>query len=637
MKVYIVMGVSGVGKTTIGKLLAARLKIPFFDADDYHPEESKVKMSSGIPLVDQDREGWLEFLSLKIKEWHQDQGAVLACSALKEKFRHRLSSIPEEDLVWIYLHSSYDLIYERIRERKGHYFDAELLRSQYEILEPPVSGIHVDVAPSQEEVVDEIIRKIMEKKTKSSVGLIGLGVMGKSLALNFASKGIKISVYNRHSEGKEEDIALKFAEQHKGEFHFPAFDDLQPFVNSLEEPRTIFLMVSAGKAVDLVIDELEPLLKKGDLIIDGGNSHYKDTNRREEYLGKEEILFLGVGVSGGEEGALKGPSIMPGGDIAAYNRFGSLLEQIAAKDNHGKPCCTYLGPQGSGHFVKMVHNGIEYGEMQLIAEFYHLLRYGYGLSPEEIASWFSQWNEEFKSYLLEITVEILRKKEAGSVLIDKILDAAKQKGTGGWSTNAALELGTPLDTITAAVLARNISGRKDERVEADHLYGLSRKTISDPDLTALKQAYSAASIINHAIGFDLLSAASSEYQWNLDLAEIARIWTNGCIIISGLMERLKDIFRDHKQHLLFSDQIRHELNQSINALSSVMRKALAAKFPMPASSAAINYFFSFTSALGSANLIQAQRDYFGAHTYERTDKERGIFFHTLWKEDQSRD
>ncbi|GAB2769744.1 hypothetical protein GCM10010465_14210 [Actinomadura fibrosa] len=626
------MGVSGVGKTTIGKLLAERLQLPFYDADDFHSADNVFKMREGIPLRDEEREDWLELLAENIQKWHKKEGAVLACSALKEQYRQRLSSIPEKYITWIFLHSGYDVIYKRIADRKGHYFKPDLLQSQYDILEEPGTAVHVDVQATEEEIIEEIMEKVSSHKHNSEIGLIGLGVMGKSLALNFASKGVAISVFNRQVEGVEVDIARNFALEHKEIYDFPWFDDLEAFVRSLHRPRNLFLMVNAGKAVDMVIDSLLPFLEEGDLIIDGGNSHYKDTELREKYLAEKGLHFMGAGISGGEEGALKGPSIMPGGPAEAYERVGELLEKIAAKDKQGKACCTYIGPGGAGHFVKMLHNGIEYGEMQLIAETYHFLKFSKNLQPNEIASLFEEWNKEMQSFLLEISVDILRKKEDDEFLIDKVLDAAKQKGTGGWSTNAALELGVAFDTITAAVMARNISGKKEERVEASVLYGkFEKKGASEKlDQDGLFKAYQAASIINHAIGFELLSEASKTYDWQLNLSEIARIWTNGCIIRSAFMERLAGIFKEHSENLLMNEEISRELKENRKHLVNVVSSALQSNCSMPVMSAAANYFLSFVSAQSSANMIQAQRDSFGAHTYERTDKPRGEYFHSHW-------
>lgn len=637
MKIYIVMGVSGVGKSTIGRLLSEKLEIPFYDADDFHSVENISKMKNKIALVDEDRHQWLKTIAGKIKEWHKGEGAVLACSALKEVYRQELKVIPEEDLIWIYLHSEFDVILQRVAERKGHYFGKELLMSQYKILESPEYGIHVNVNTTVEEVIGNIMKAI-SKVSKSEIGLIGLGVMGKSLALNFASKGINISVYNRQVKDKEVDVAKKFALEHESQYEFTWFDEISHFISSLEKPRNILLMVNAGKAVDMVIEEISPFLNAEDLIIDGGNSYFKDTHRREKELLEKGILFMGLGISGGEEGALKGPSLMPGGSKLAYDRVGKILEKIAAKDKEGNPCCAFLGPEGSGHFVKMVHNGIEYGEMQIIAEIYQLLRFGYGQKPSEIAEKFEEWNLTFKSYLLEITVEILRKKEEDNFLIDKILDAAGQKGTGGWSTNSALELGVPLDTITAAVMARNISGEKERRIKAEKAYNLSGNIPSGNDnpendiFEQLFRSFRAASIINHATGFDLLARASKGYKWDLNLAEVARVWTNGCIIRSGLMEDLANSFKkNNEEHLMLHPEYISILKEEESSLKKIISESLKKNIPCPVLSAAANYFLNFISAQSSANIIQAQRDYFGAHTFERTDHSRGTFFHHNWK------
>lgn len=630
--IYILTGVSGVGKTTIGHLLSEKLALPFYDADDFHPPANVEKMKNGIPLKDEDRKSWLETLAKKIGEWNKEEGAVLACSALKEKYREQLQSISKEETTWIFLHSEYEIIHNRLQSRKSHYFNPVLLQSQYDTLETPGYGIHINVNKNEEDIVKEIMKEL--NKSKSEIGLLGLGVMGKSLAINFATKGIKVAVFNRHVEDIEVDVAKDFAAAQKEIFDFPYFDDLESFIDSLERPRNIFFMVNAGKTVDLVVESLLPFLEKGDLIIDGGNSHYKDTLRREQRLKEKGILFMGAGVSGGEEGARKGPSIMPGGSVEAYARVGTYLEKIAARDKEENPCCTYIGPDGAGHFVKMLHNGIEYGEMQLIAEIYHYLRFSCKLDPERIANIFEDWNTEMKGYLMEISVAILREKEEGEFLLDKILDAAKQKGTGGWSTNAALELGVPFDTITAAVMARNISAMKQERTEAMEIYkssfegGNKEKVIP----SELFSAYKAASIINHAIGFDLLTEASKEYKWELDLSEISRIWTNGCIIRSAFMEELVKVFKEiSASNLLTHPAIVDRMGNMQIGLGSVTARALQEGFPMPVMAAAVNYFYGYISGQSSANMIQAQRDYFGAHTYERKDKPRGEFFHTQWK------
>ncbi|HSI68935.1 MAG TPA: gluconokinase, GntK/IdnK-type, partial [Gillisia sp.] len=360
--VYILSGVSGVGKTTIGLLLSARLELPFYDADDFHPRENVEKMAAGIPLQDEDRKSWLQTLAENIKKWNEDGGAVLACSALKEAYRKQLQSIPENELQWVFLHSDYEVILQRVSGRSGHYFKPSLLQSQYETLEYPEYGLHINVNKAEENVMEEIMQKV--QSTDAEIGLLGLGVMGKSLAINLATKGINVNVFNRHVDGVEVDIAKDFARENAHVYNFLWFDDLESFVNSLSRPRNILLMVNAGKTVDIVIEGLLPFLEEGDLIIDGGNSHFQDSDRREKELAKNGLLFLGAGISGGEEGAKKGPSIMPGGSKVAYERAGKYLEKIAARDSNGDPCCAYIGPEGSGHFVKMLHNGLEYGEMQ---------------------------------------------------------------------------------------------------------------------------------------------------------------------------------------------------------------------------------------------------------------------------------
>lgn len=625
------MGVSGAGKTTVGNLLSKETGLPFYDADDFHPLENIRKMESGIALMDEDRMSWLEVLALKIRKWEKTTGAILACSALKESYRDHLQAYAKKKIIWVFLHADFEIILNRLNSRKGHYFKPELLLTQYEALQVPEYGIHIDVEVPVSKVVENILAKLREPKAYSEIGLVGLGVMGKSLALNMAENGIKVSVFNRQLDKIEVDIARKFSEENSEQFDLPWFEELEPFVQSLETPRSIFLMVNAGKAVDAVIEGLIPFLESGDLIIDGGNSHYTDTVRREKELKEKEILFMGVGISGGEEGARKGPSIMPGGPKPSYDRAGGFLEKIAAKDKNGNPCCTYIGPDGAGHFTKMLHNGIEYGEMQLIAEFYHYLRFFANKSPEAIAGIFEGWNRSMKSYLLEVSIAVLHRNENGAALIDKILDAARQKGTGGWSTNAALELGVPFDTITAAVMARNISARKEDRVAAEELYGKLQNTVVDSSSEDLFQAYRLGSIINHAVGFDLLLQASKSYEWDLNLSEIARIWTNGCIIRSAFMENLIDIFRRNpSNNLLMNKDMASEVKDGRPILLQVLGESFQAGCPMPVLSAAANYLLGFTSGQSSANMIQAQRDYFGAHTYERTDEPRGNFFHTNW-------
>lgn len=619
------MGVSGVGKTTIGKHLAAQLQLSFYDADDFHPKANIDKMSNGIPLQDKDRWPWLDHIAAQMPIW-VGQGAILACSALKEVYRKRL--VPSEfqkNVQWIYLEGTYNTIKERLVKRKGHFFNPELLKSQFETLEPPLYGLKIDISNT----IDKIIQKITNQSfMKNDLGLLGLGVMGKALARNFAGHGIKLSLYNRRVEGLEEGIAEQFIAEYPALNNAKGYEDIIPFVASLSQPRAIFLMISAGNVIDTVINQLIPHLSAGDILIDGGNSHFKDTERRIQTLAKKQIRFLGVGVSGGEEGALRGPSIMPGGNEDAYKKIAPLLKRIAARDSTSSACCAFVGKGGSGHFIKTIHNGIEYAEMQLITEVYNLLRFELHYDLPQLVDILSEWNEgHLKSYLLEVTIAIFKQKDGDQYVLDVILDKAKQKGTGGWSTTSAMKLGQPFDTIAAAVMARNISSQKTTRIAASKIYKLNKTEGASPSVDSIKQAYTIARILNHGIGFETMKAASDEYHWDLKLSEIARIWTNGCIIRSQLMEELIEYLKEDR-HLLFEPKIVEMVSESYKALTEVVTYGLLARQSLPVFSAALNYINALTTASSTANLIQAQRDFFGAHTYERIDKEGT--FHTIW-------
>ncbi|GAL86491.1 hypothetical protein MYP_3720 [Sporocytophaga myxococcoides] len=466
----------------------------------------------------------------------------------------------------------------------------------------------------------------------SQIGVIGLGVMGKSLALNLAEKGITVSVFNRHLPGSEENIAVNFVTEQSTKGTMCGYDDLKAFVNSLENPKKILLMIQAGSAVDQQLTQLVPLLDKDDIIIDGGNSFYKDTNKRTKQLNEAGIYFIGAGISGGEEGARKGPSIMPGGNKDAYEKISHYLELIAAKDKQGTPCISYIGNEGAGHFVKMVHNGIEYAEMQILTEVYFLLRYYSHYPPEKIADLFTQWQQEgLNSYLLEITITILRKKEDGVLLLDKILDKAAQKGTGGWSTTAAMDLGVPFSTVSEAVMARALSSIKSYRQQVSATYNNHSETNSisrDPHSDKIKNAYKAARIINHETGFHLLKEASAQYQWDLNLSEIARLWTNGCIIRSELMEQIANIFLSENSIILAPSFIK-EIKDAQNDFTYIVSQGLTNNIALPVLSSALNYYLGLKTLNSGANLIQAQRDYFGAHTYQRIDN-HDKYFHTQW-------
>ena len=461
----------------------------------------------------------------------------------------------------------------------------------------------------------------------SEIGLIGLGVMGKSLSRNLAQKGFKISIFNRHVAGKEEDVAVKFQRKHQELKEAEPFDDLGEFVKSLETPRKIILMVNAGPTVDLVLNDLKQFLEPQDIVIDGGNSHYQETSRRMSELEAHGLIFMGTGVSGGEEGALKGPSIMPSGQKDAYSKIQKYLEAIAAKDADGKPCCTYIGKEGSGHFVKMIHNGIEYVEMQLLAECYAILK-RQGTSNEDIAAVFESWRQDMDSYLLQITIDILRKKEGNDYLLDKILDKAGNKGTGNWATVSIANYGQPATLIPAALFARYLSFFKELRLESAEIF--STKKFSD-EITKdqLKDSYQFARIMNHHQGFALIHRASEQHGWDIDLSELARIWTGGCIIKSDFMKELVEYLKADV-NLLTNENLIEIINATHNAIQSVAAACIQGEIHAPCLIESVNYFHGQKAATLPANLIQAQRDYFGAHTYQRVDDSSGKFHHTEW-------
>lgn len=468
--------------------------------------------------------------------------------------------------------------------------------------------------------------------SKQAIGVVGLAVMGSNLALNIESRGHAVSVYNRSREKTDE-----LMKAHPDKKLVPAYT-LEEFVESLEKPRRILLMVKAGQGTDATIDSLRPLLEKGDILIDGGNTHFTDTIRRNNDLAKSGLHFIGTGVSGGEEGALKGPSIMPGGQKEAYDLVAPILTEIAAKAPDGEPCVAYMGPDGAGHYVKMVHNGIEYGDMQLIAESYDVLKRVAGLSNEELGRVYVEWNKgELDSYLIEITSRIFSKKddETGKDLVDVILDRAAQKGTGKWTSQNALDLGAPLPLITEAVFARVLSSLKEQRVEASKvLKGPAPKFDGDRDafIESVRRALFLSKIISYAQGFAQLRAASEEYKWDLQYGQIAKIFRAGCIIRAGFLQKITDAYKTNADlHNLLLDPYFTDIAEKYQeALRDVVVAAVKAGVPVPAFSSAVAYFDSYRSETLPANLVQAQRDFFGAHTFERIDKKGS--FHAEWAE-----
>ena len=468
-------------------------------------------------------------------------------------------------------------------------------------------------------------------KELSDIGLVGLGVMGQSLALNMESKGFRVSVFNYIPE-----ITDQFMEERGAGKKFFGAPTYEALVASLQPPRKVFLMVTAGAAVDAVIDQLVPLLDKGDIIIDGGNSNYNDTRRRAASLEEKGLLFVGCGVSGGEEGALKGPSMMPGGSSTAWEAVKPIFQKISAKAPDGTPCCDFVGPDGAGHFVKMVHNGIEYGDIQLICECYQIMRDGLGMSNEQMHDVFAEWGKgDLDSYLISITADILVKKDSdGSYVLDNILDTAGQKGTGKWTAHSALDAGVPLPLITEAVFARCLSALKDERMAATSvLQGPGSSAIMADLIGDLQEALLGAKIISYAQGFALMRAAAQEHGWPLDYGRIAGLWRGGCIIRSVFLDRIKAAYdRDPDlRNLMLDPYFASKLAGAQQSLRKVVSAAVSAGIPAPALSAALAYYDGYRCPSLGTNLLQAQRDYFGAHTYERTDRPRGEFFHTIWQ------
>ncbi len=468
--------------------------------------------------------------------------------------------------------------------------------------------------------------------TKADIGLIGLAVMGENLVMNMESKGFTVAVFNRST-----DKVTNFIEgRAKGKNIIGAYS-IKELVDSLKSPRKIMIMVKAGKPVDDFIEMLIPYLDKGDIIIDGGNSHFPDTIRRTEYVESKGLLYIGTGVSGGEEGALKGPSIMPGGSYAAWEHVKPIFQSISAKVEDGSPCCDWVGKNGAGHFVKMVHNGIEYGDMQLICEAYQLMKDYLGMSADEMHEVFKEWNQgDLDSYLIEITRDILAYKDVdGQPIVDKILDTAGQKGTGKWTSIASLDEGIPLTLIGEAVYSRCLSAIKEERQVASKILTGPKPVFTgnrQEFINAIKDALYASKIVSYAQGYTLLQAAAKTYGWDLKYGEIALMWRGGCIIRSVFLGKIKEAFDKNPEltNLLLDPFFKEKVEKAQAGWRKVVSEAVLNGIPVPAFATALNYFDGYRSERLPANLLQAQRDYFGAHSYERVDRPRGEFFHTNW-------
>ncbi len=469
--------------------------------------------------------------------------------------------------------------------------------------------------------------------SKHDIGLVGLAVMGQNLVLNMANHGYSVGVFNRTTSTTDEFVSQKTDEQKITGYH-----TLQELVDNLATPRKVMLMVKAGPAVDAIIDDLKGMLSPGDIIIDGGNTHFDDTNRRTKEVEDAGLLFIGTGVSGGEEGALKGPSIMPGGSPDGWPHVKSILQDISAKvgENNDIPCCEWVGEAGAGHYVKMVHNGIEYGDMQLICESYYILKHALGLTNEELYKVFDEWNRgELESYLIEITRDIFTvlDGETGDYLVDKILDTAKQKGTGKWMSQHALDLGVPTTLITEAVYARCLSAQKEARVRASKiLSGPEKKFEGDRDqfIEDVRQALYASKLCSYAQGYVQLNSAAEHFGWKLNNGDIALLWRGGCIIRSTFLQDIKAAFDKNPEleNLLLDDFFRNAVEKAQPSWRRVVATAVELGLPVPSFTAALSYYDGYRQARLPANLLQAQRDYFGAHTYQRIDEEGT--FHTDW-------
>jgi 6-phosphogluconate dehydrogenase len=636
----VVMGVSGCGKTTIGTAIAQTLGYQFLEGDDFHPPANVLKMASGQALSDTDRLPFLQGIKQALQQ-HRAQGVVVSCSALKRSYRDLLRGAGP--LTFIHLAPSQQALTERLTRRTAHYMPASLLDSQLAALEQ-LDADEKGLTLSGDRPVNEQLRHIYDFlgisqlreprmiEPNCDIGVIGLAVMGENLALNIASKGHSVAVYNRSAQR-----TLDFTARRAKDKAIVAATTLPDFVARLRAPRKIMMLVKAGEAVDNLLMQLTPLLTKGDILIDGGNTYFADTTRRAQQMQALGIRYVGSGVSGGEEGALNGPSLMPGGNTEAWSFIRPIFESICARTPNGDACCSWIGADGSGHFVKMVHNGIEYGDMQIIAESYDLMRRGLGMSNAEMATVFADWNGgELNSYLIDITARILKHRDSsGQAVLDAILDTAGQKGTGKWMVGNALDHGVPLTLITESVFARSLAANKELRVAAAlglGSAGTALATTRTSFLADLRQALYASKIVSYAQGFQLLAAASKDYNWQLNFGAIAQTWRGGCIIRSAFLDDIKAAYEqtDDLPHLLLAPKFKQAIQTRDAAWRRVVIAATQAGIAVPCLSAALTHWDALRTERSPANLLQAQRDFFGAHNYERIDRPRGEFFHTDW-------
>lgn len=642
----VVMGVSGCGKTTVAGILGDRMGWTVVEADDLHPQSNIDKMSSGQPLNDEDRAPWLDKIRDVIAD-HDARGesTVVTCSALKQAYRDVLRE-GAPNVIHMHLDGPRELLESRLKARTGHFMPSGLLDSQFATLEPLENdelGEEVDIAGTPPEIATDIQRKIQimaanknaqdrdkrreefSGEEKADIGLYGLGVMGSSLARNLARRGYKVAVANLDPK-----VTHEFVQKYGHEGNFLPAEGIEDFAAQLSTPRVALVVVTAGSPVDSVADQLAAQFEDGDVIVDMGNSFFDDTRRREAHYAEQGINFVGCGMSGGEEGALTGPALMVGGSDAAYDRLGPMFEQISAKADDGQPCCAHVGPDGAGHFVKTIHNGIEYADMQLISEAYELM--APASSAADLSKTFADWNEgELNSFLMEITADILGQEDSPGVpMLDVIDDVAGQKGTGMWTAQASINLGADASLLIEALLARFASGsplRKLVKIDVD----TPEPPKNDEFIEDVRRALYVGKIVAYVQGFQVIDSASDAYKWNVDKAKLALTWREGCIIRAEFLDVIAKIFTDTKVPgaLLVSEPFVSKLVEYLPSLRRVVAHGAMSGTPTPAFSAALTYIDTLRADRLPTSLVAAQRDYFGAHGFRRVDEE-GLF-HRKWQ------